>query len=951
MMSAISFGVIAIAFLVGDVVQAQSLYERYTFRAFAGTPPGGNVDGRGATARFSLPSGMTADSHGNFYVADAGNQTIRKVTSAGVVFTLAGMGQTFGSADGSGASARFNSPSDCAIDKAGNIYVADTGNHTIRKISPGGAVTTLAGKAGVAGSADGSAGSATFNQPFGVAVDQSGSVYVADTSNSTIRKISVTGEVVTLAGSAGVPGSSDGIGTIARFRTPAGIAIDATGTIYIGDTGNNTIRKIDTSGVVSTLAGLAGAAGSQDGFGTAARFNRPYHIVIDANGSIYVADGGNNTIRQVTAAGSVSTIAGNAGIAGNVDGDSTTARFNLPKGITIDASGTLGVADTGNNEVRKVSNGTVSTLTGTNRSSAGSEDGPLLSARFYFPYDLARDADGNLFVADYANDTIRKITPDGIVSTIAGAVGIDGYVDGVGSAARFNGPTGVAADRFGNVYVADSDNYVVRKITSAGVVSTLAGQPGVPGSSDGTGAAAHFKYTRALAADSNGNVYVADAFNNNIRKITPMGEVTTLAGCATCNPATVDGKGSAARFNDPSALAIDEAGNLYVAGSFNGTIRKVTSDGLVSTLAGDPGAFGSNDGPVSSARFKSPQGIAVDRAGNIYVSDTSNFTVRKISPAGFVTTLAGSVGVFGSTTGGTGSAALLDEPQGIAVDPAGYIYVVSPFSNTISIGGPTAVSQLLNISTRARVQPGDGVLIGGMIVTGSVPKRVLLRATGPSLDKSGISTYLADPILDLYDSSGTLLTTNDDWRNATNASDIQATGLAPQNDAEPAILTTLQAGQSYTAVVRGHNNDTGIALVESYDLNPQADALLANISTRGVAGNGDNVMIAGFIVGGGPGAGTVLLRGLGPSLADGGLANTLGNPSLEVHDTNGAVVAANDNWKDSDQANIEATGIPPNYNLESAILRSFAPGPYTAIIAGVGGGTGVALVEVYNLPW
>jgi hypothetical protein len=287
----------------------------------------------------------------------------------------------------------------------------------------------------------------------------------------------------------------------------------------------------------------------------------------------------------------------------------------------------------------------------------------------------------------------------------------------------------------------------------------------------------------------------------------------------------------------------------------------------------------------------------------------------------------------------------------MAVDDAGYIYVVNTFSNTISIGGPTAVSQLLNISTRARVQPGDSALIGGMIVTGSVPKHVLLRAIGPSLANSSISTYLADPILDLYDSAGTLLATNDNWRDATNASDIQATGIAPQNDLEAAILTTLPPGQGYTAVVRGNNAGSGIALVESYDLNAPADALLANISTRGVVGTGDNVMIAGFILGGGPGAGTVLLRGLGPSLGASGLANTLSDPTLEVHDANGAVVAVNDNWKDSDQANIEATGIPPNNNLESAILGSFAPGPYTAIIAGVGGATGVALVEVYNLPW
>ena len=276
----------------------------------------------------------------------------KKMTA--VVTTLAGQARSKGSTDGSGASARFYWPSGIACDAAGNLYVADERNNTIRKITPAGEVTTLAGKAHSKGSADGSAAAARFNSPEGIACDSAGNLYVADARNSTIRKITPAGEVTTLAGEAGFEGSTDGWGTGARFAGPCGIACDAAGNLYVTDTGNNTIRKVTSAGKVTTVAGTAGDYGGHDGKGTAARFWRPDGLACDAAGNLYVADAWNDTIRKITPAGEVSTFAGTAHSAGSADGSGAAARFNGPWGIARDASGSVYVADAFNSTIRKM---------------------------------------------------------------------------------------------------------------------------------------------------------------------------------------------------------------------------------------------------------------------------------------------------------------------------------------------------------------------------------------------------------------------------------------------------------------------------------------------------------------------------------------------------------------------------------------------------------------------
>ena len=316
------------------------------------------------TIALQYPAGIAADGLGNLYVSDAFSNTILKITSAGEVSTLAGSAGLAGSQDGTGSSARLNQPTGVAVDAAGNVYVADTGNATIRKITPGGAVTTLAGSPTSRGNQDGSGGSATFNQPGGLAVDRSGNLYVADSFNATIRKITATGVVSTLAGSATLRGDADGIGSAARFNFPGGLAVDAAGNLYVADTFNDTVRKIAPDGTVTTLAGSAGLSGSNDGTGANALFNQPGGVAADAAGNIYVADTANAIIRRITPAGSVTTMAGVAGVAGLGNGAFASVLFNQPHALVVGSSGDLYVADTGNGAIRRIApDATVTTLT------------------------------------------------------------------------------------------------------------------------------------------------------------------------------------------------------------------------------------------------------------------------------------------------------------------------------------------------------------------------------------------------------------------------------------------------------------------------------------------------------------------------------------------------------------------------------------------------------------
>ncbi|HZV36947.1 MAG TPA: hypothetical protein VFB72_20390, partial [Verrucomicrobiae bacterium] len=542
--------------------------------------------------------------------------------------TFAGSPGIVGSNNAVGTNALFYAPAGVAVDASSNVYVADYGNHTIRKITAAGSVSTLAGSPGISGSANGTGSSALFYEPQGVAVDSLGNVYVADTANDMIREITVAGVVTTLAGSAGNYGSSNAIGTNATFNSPQSVSVDSIGNVYVADTGNNLVRKITPLGVVSTIAG-SGNPGSSDGSGTNAQFWGPVGIATSSSSNLYVADYFNGTVREITPAGVVSTIAGFASNGKN-DGQGIGARFSLAEAIAVDSKTNIYVADAANNTIRKISaGGSVSTYSGTS-GVAGSTNSFGTNSQFNAPQGVAVDSSGNVYVADTLNNTIRKIATSGIASTLAGVAGYANNADGSGTNAQFHAPQGIAVDRFSNVYVADTLNSTIRVITSLGTVSTLAGSPGVFGSADGVKGNALFNCPKGLALDSATNIYVADSLNHTIRKVTPSGVVTTLAGMPGVI-GSADGTNSDARFFLPDGIAVDGSGNVYVSDSGNHTIRELTPVGtnwVVTTIGGQVGNDGSVDGLETNALFFFPAGIALDPSGNAYIADSGNNTVR-----------------------------------------------------------------------------------------------------------------------------------------------------------------------------------------------------------------------------------------------------------------------------------------------------------------------------------
>ena len=532
------------------------------------------------------------------------------------------------------AIARFYNPLGMASDGAGNLFVADSSNHTIRQVViASGAVSTLAGSARNQGSADGMGTLAQFDSPSGVACDGAGNLFVADQHNHTIRKIVIaTGAVSTFAGSAGNAGSSDGTGADARFYQPSDLTCDGAGNLFVSDQYNCTIRKIViATATVSTLAGSSGKAGSSDGAGTGARFNYPRGVASDGTGNLFVVDSNNQAIRQVViATAAVTTLAGSPETMGSADGTGAGARFWQPNGLASDGAGNPFVADAHNYIIRKVDLATlaVTTLAGS-PGVWGHDDGTGLSARFAFPNAVASDGAGNLFVVD-AN-TIRSIVvATAAVTTLAGSPGASGSADGTGPVARFSDPGSVVADRTGNLFVADTANHTIRKIVIAtGAAITLAGSATESGRNDGIGAAARFYVPQGMALDDSGNLLVADSANNTIRKIViATGAVTTLAGSATQAGGPVDGTGAAARLFDPCGLASDGAGNLFVASGGSTVSKVVIATGAVTTVVGSFVHAGVMLGPLP-AGLNTPRGLLLGPGGELYITDEDAILVAR----------------------------------------------------------------------------------------------------------------------------------------------------------------------------------------------------------------------------------------------------------------------------------------------------------------------------------
>ena len=699
---------------------------------------------------------MALDGAGNLYIADTFNNRIRKVDAAGVITTVAGDGtRGFGGDGGAAVAAQLNRPFGVASDGAGNLYIADTGNHRIRKVDATGVITTVAGfgRRGYGGDG-GAATAAQLASPYGLALDGAGNLYIADLGNRRIRKVDATGVITTVAGTGRRGSGGDGDpATTAQLYEPTGVALDGAGNLYIADSQNQRIRKVDAAGVITTVAGFGRRGyGGDGGPAVGARLAVPRGVAADGAGNLYIADTWNHRIRKVDAAGVITTVAGNGTCCSSGDGGPAVgARLNQPRGVALDGAGNLYIADAGNNRIRKVdAAGVISTVAG--RGSIG-DGGAATGARLSGPIGVALDGYDNLYIADFENHRIRKVDAGtGVISTVAGSSGGYSGDDGPAVAARLRNPIGVALDGAGNLYIADTLNDRIRKVDAAGVITTVAGS-GRRGFGGDGGPAVRARLNRpaGVALDGAGNLYIADIWNHRIRKVDAAGVITTVAGDGTSLYGSYSGDGGPAveaQLARPIGVALDGAGNLYIADTWNHRIRKVDAAGVITTVAGFGrtgefgGGFGGDGGPAVAAQLYLPTGVALDGAGNLYIADSWNHRIRKVDAAGVISTVAGygptgeGKGGFGGD-GGPAAAAQLSYPEGVALDGAGNLYIADTGNDRIRRLTPPAM-------------PTPSISAGGVVLASGTPlvNRISPNAIISVFGQDFAGTQTLNPVID-----------------------------------------------------------------------------------------------------------------------------------------------------------------------------------------------------------
>ncbi len=578
---------------------------------FAGTSRAGYTgDGGPATsAQLNNPAGLAFDNGGNLYVVDFGNYVLRKISPSGLITTFAGSSSVSAlRVDGTPAvSAGLYSPLGVAVNDAGTVFVTTQLANQVRQVPTSGVLGTTAGNGTIGYSGNGGAAiNAQITHPYGIALDQAGDLYVSDPIFSVIRMITPGGIISTVAGP--------------PLHAPTGLAVDSGGNLYIAEQDANRIIKVAPDGTVSTVVGngTAGFSGEGD-LATSAELNGPRGVAVDAQGDIFIADTLNNRIREVTAGGTVLTVAGNGTVSDSGDGGpAANAQFNQPIGMVFDAEGNLFVADSGNSEVREISpSGTVTAVAGNGIAGFSGDNGPAVDAELNLPTSVAVDSTGNLLIADSGNNRIRKVNlASGAITTVAGNGTTSApYLEGDGGpaiGAVLNHPLAVAADRMGNFYIADTNDNAVRKVSASGVITTLISGGQIP--HQGFSAVI---YPSALALDSSGDLFVSQS--GYALEISAQGVV------------------SHSIYGQQRAVAVeatDSEGNLIVI-AYN-AVGIVSPAGVFSVIAGSTTAssagYSGDGGPGLNARLNSLGGLTTDSAGDIYVADAGNNAIRLLQP-------------------------------------------------------------------------------------------------------------------------------------------------------------------------------------------------------------------------------------------------------------------------------------------------------------------------------
>ena len=765
-------------------------------------------DGFAATnASIQEPLAVAVDSSGQVFIADWANNRVRKVDTNGIITTVAGNG--YGAITGSGAytgdggpatSASLWGPSGVALDTAGNLFIADGGNNVVRRVGADGKISTVVGNGAGGYTGDGGpATNASLASPAIITFDSSGDLLIADSANNCIRKVDTNGVITTLAGNGNAAYSGDGgIATNASLNSPSGVAVDSLGNVFIADTFNFRIRKVDGSGIITTVAGNGAHDTPTDGIpATQASLWYPNGVAVDARENIFIADTFQNRIRAVWAGQSTLSLTNVAqasagtydvvvtGLGGSVTSSPVTLTVVTPPGITaqpqsqsvaferaallsVTATGTaplayqwsfgairlvgetnsellIGSADftnAGNYQVTvtnlygsatssvaavsvgyppaittqptnltvfigsntlltagvtgsgllsyqwqlngtNLPNNVITTVAGKSSSGFSGDYGTATNATLNVPVAITSDSAGNLFIADSYNHRIRKINTNGIITTVAGKSSAGYTGDGVAATnAALYYPAGITLDARNNMFIADTMNNRIRKVDANGFIITVAGTNTAGSTGDGgLATSAKLNTDRAVAFDASGNLYIADTYNSRIRKVNTNGIITTVAGNGTASFLGDSGNATSASLNYPYGLTVDSNGNLYIADTRNNRIRKVNTNGIITTVAGkgpsypSSGTYSGDGGAATNAYINNPRGVTIDPVGNLLIADAGNNRVRKVDVNGLISTVAGKSTFGFSGDGGTSTNASLYDPEGIAFDTAGNLMI------------------------------------------------------------------------------------------------------------------------------------------------------------------------------------------------------------------------------------------------------------------------------------
>ncbi len=683
----------------------------------AGTGTGGfSGDGGPAiNAKLGGSLGVAADHSGNLLIVDGGNNRIRKVDAAGIITTIAGGGSAAGSGDGGPATNAQVFPNSVTEDGAGNLYLSQ--GASIRKVNTAGIISTVAGTGLPGFSGDG--GPATSAAIFctNVAADSAGNLYLSDSLNQRIRKVDTSGIITTVAGTGEQGYSGDGgPATSAKLALPQGLTVDGAGNLYFADNATH-IRKVDTNGIITTVAGSGSPLALGDGGPATSAGMTPVWVAVDSAGNLYIADAGGGKIRKVNTSGIISTLAGGGHNIGQGNGDggpATSAWFANISAVAVDPAGNVYIADSGADRIREVSSGAAGSPISVSPASLSfsyttgyaappSQTVVIISpgATLTFSAAASTTSGGNWLSVSPASGTVG--------TTLTISVNPAGLSPGT-----YNGTVTITPSGTGNSPQTVPVKLSVNSPASQGVISTVAGNGFIPFSGEGGPATSAALGANAVAVDSAGNLYVADIISSRVLKVNAAGTITTLAGNGAITFAGDGGPATHASFFNPSGVAADNAGNVYIADSMNNRIRKVDSAGTISTVAGNGSVgFTGDGGPATSASLWTPLDVAVDSTGNLYIADSGNNRIRKVNTAGVITTVAGGAPVPGySGDGGQAVGAGLFLPGGVTVDPSGNLYIADIGNNRIrKVNAAGTISTVAGNGTKSF--SGDGGAAAG----------------------------------------------------------------------------------------------------------------------------------------------------------------------------------------------------------------------------------------------